>query len=139
MTQGRIGLPLLAFTIPLVLGNLFQLAYNAVDSVIVGKLVGESALAAVGTSTPIMNIAILLISGMCMGAGILMSSYYGAGDYDTLSGQISTTFLGGCMFSLVFSLVMLFLAEPVLCLIQVPGEVVPEAAAYLRVIFLGLV
>ncbi len=139
MTQGRIGLPLLTFTIPLVLGNLFQLAYNAADSVIVGKLVGESALAAVGTSTPIMNMAILLISGMCMGASILMSSYYGAGDYDTLSGQISTTLLAGCIFSVTFSLVMLILAEPVLRLIQVPGEVVPEAAAYLRVIFLGLV
>ena len=68
MTQGKILLPLVSFTIPLVLGNLFQLTYNAADSVIVGKYVGEQALAAVGTSTPIMNIAILLISGMCMGA-----------------------------------------------------------------------
>ena len=64
MTQGKILLPLVSFTIPLVLGNLFQLTYNAADSVIVGKYVGEQALAAVGTSTPIMNIAILLISGM---------------------------------------------------------------------------
>ena len=66
MTQGKILLPLVSFTIPLVLGNLFQLTYNAADSVIVGKYVGEQALAAVGTSTPIMNIAILLISGMCI-------------------------------------------------------------------------
>ena len=78
MTQGKILLPLVSFTIPLVLGNLFQLTYNAADSVIVGKYVGEQALAAVGTSTPIMNIAILLISGMCMGASVLMSSQYGA-------------------------------------------------------------
>ena len=83
MTQGKILLPLVSFTIPLVLGNLFQLTYNAADSVIVGKYVGEQALAAVGTSTPIMNIAILLISGMCMGASVLMSSQYGAKDYDT--------------------------------------------------------
>jgi len=69
---------LLLIHIPLVLGNLFQLTYNAADSVIVGKYVGEQALAAVGTSTPIMNIAILLISGMCMGASVLMSSQYGA-------------------------------------------------------------
>ena len=71
MTQGKILLPLVSFTIPLVLGNLFQLTYNAADSVIVGKYVGEQALAAVGTSTPIMNIAILLISGMCMGASVI--------------------------------------------------------------------
>ena len=111
MTQGKILLPLVSFTIPLVLGNLFQLTYNAADSVIVGKYVGEQALAAVGTSTPIMNIAILLISGMCMGASVLMSSQYGAKDYDTLSRQISTTMLAGCGFSVVFSLLMLLLAN----------------------------
>lgn len=139
MTQGKIVTPLIAFTIPLVLGNLFQLTYNAADSVIVGKILGEEALAAVGTSTPIMNIAILLISGMCMGASVLMSSQYGAEDYDTLSRQISTTMLGGCAFSVVFSLLMMFLAVPVLRLIHVPADVIPDAAVYLRVIFLGLI
>ena len=66
LTTGKIMPILVNFTVPLVLGNLFQLTYNAADSVIVGKYVGEQALAAVGTSTPIMNIAILLISGMSM-------------------------------------------------------------------------
>jgi Na+-driven multidrug efflux pump len=139
MTRGKILLPLVSFTIPLVLGNLFQLTYNAADSVIVGKYVGEQALAAVGTSTPIMNIAILLISGMCMGASVLMSSQYGARDYDTLSKQISTTMLAGCGFSMVFSLLMLLLATPVLRLIRVPETAIPEAAVYLRIIFLGLI
>ena len=79
MTQGAVAVPLIGFTIPLVLGNFFQLFYNAVDSIIVGRYVGESALAAVGTSTPVMNLVILLISGLCMGASILMSSQFGAG------------------------------------------------------------
>ncbi len=79
MTKGKITLPLIAFTVPLVLGNLFQLTYNAADSVIVGYFVGEEALAAVGTSAPLMNIALLLISGLCMGASILMSAQYGSG------------------------------------------------------------
>lgn len=131
-------MPLIAFTIPLVLGNLFQLTYNAADSVIVGKLLGDTALAAVGTSTPIMNIAILLISGMCMGASVLMSAQYGAEDYDTLSRQVSTTLLAGSGFSLVFTIVMMFLAQPVLRLIRVPENVMPDAVLYLRVIFLGL-
>lgn len=139
MTKGKIIQPLIGFTIPLVLGNLFQLTYNAADSVIVGKFVGEGALAAVGTSAPIMNIAILLISGMCMGASVLMSSRFGAGDYDTLSRQISTTMLAGCGFSVIFSLLMILLAKPVLMLIQVPEEVIPLAAAYLRIIYLGLI
>lgn len=93
MTQGKILLPLVSFTIPLVLGNLFQLTYNAADSVIVGKYVGEQALAAVGTSTPIMNIAILLISGMCMGASVLMSSSTERRIMILYARQISTTML----------------------------------------------
>lgn len=139
MTRGKIVAPLITFTIPLVLGNLFQLTYSAADSVIVGKLVGEGALAAVGTSAPIMNLAILLISGMCMGASILMSSLYGAKDYNTLQRQISTTLLGGCGFSVCLALFMVFLSAPALRLIRVPEEVVPLAASYLRIIFLGLI
>jgi Na+-driven multidrug efflux pump len=65
MTKGSITSTLIKFTIPLVLGNLFQLMYNAVDSMIVGKFVGEDSLAAVGTSNPLMSLAILFISGMC--------------------------------------------------------------------------
>ena len=88
MTQGAVAVPLIGFTIPLVLGNFFQLFYNAADSIIVGRYVGERALAAVGTSTPVMNLVILLISGLCMGASILMSSQFGAGNYEQLSRQI---------------------------------------------------
>ncbi len=68
MTQGRITPMLIRFTVPLVLGNVFQLLYNATDSIIVGKFVGEKALAAVGTSNPVVTLAILFITGMCIGA-----------------------------------------------------------------------
>lgn len=139
MTKGKIMSPLILFTIPLVLGNLFQLTYNAVDSIIVGKYVGESALAAVGTTTPIMNIAILLISGMCMGASVLMSSWYGAGDIDTMHRQISTTLLLGMGMAVSLSAIAILFARPALRLIQVPEEVLPEATAYLRIIFVGLI
>ena len=81
MTSGAITPLLIKFTIPLVLGNLFQLTYNAADSIIVGKFVGEDALAAVGTSNPLMTLAILFINGMCLGAGILVSTAFGAGGH----------------------------------------------------------
>ena len=103
MTEGAIPSLLVGFTIPLVLGNLFQLLYNAVDSMIVGKFVGETALAAVGTSSPLMTLAILFISGMCMGAGVLMGMHYGAKDYDVLERQISSTMIGGLMFSFIYN------------------------------------
>lgn len=138
MTEGKITFPLVAFTIPLVLGNLFQMTYNAVDSVMVGRYVGEGALAAVGTAAPLMNIALLFISGLCMGASVLMSSQYGAEDYDLLSRQISTTFWAGSIFSIFFSVLTIVLSRPLLRLIRVPEEVMGESTLYLRVIFMGI-
>ena len=91
MTKGNITSQLIRFTIPLILGNLFQLTYNAADSVIVGKFLGDGALAAVGTAGPVMNLIILFFSGMCMGAGIIMSTMFGAKDYEQLEKQISTS------------------------------------------------
>ena len=139
MTSGPITPSLVKFTIPLVLGNLFQLTYNAADSVIVGRFVGEDALAAVGTSNPLMTLAILFINGMCLGAGILVSTAFGAGDRDRLEKQVSTTAIAGAAFSLGFSLLCILLAGPLLRLMQVPSAVLPLAVSYLRVVFGGLI
>lgn len=138
MTSGPITPLLVRFTVPLVLGNLFQLTYNAVDSVIVGRFVGADALAAVGTSNPLMTLAILFINGMCLGAGILISTAFGAGDTDGMQRQISTTALAGAVFSLAFSLACILLARPLLRLLQVPADILPLAAGYLRIVFSGL-
>lgn len=137
MTRGRILPQLIDFTIPLVLGNLFQLTYNAADSMIVGRYLGGQALAAVGTAGPIMNLAILFISGMCMGAGILMSTQYGAKQQDVLERQISTSLLSGLVFSFFVTLSMMILARPVLSLIRVPEEILDSSCGYLRIIFTG--
>ena len=139
MTTGPIPPLLVNFTIPLVLGNLFQLTYNAVDSIIVGKFVGEDALAAVGTSNPLMTLAILFINGMCLGAGILVSTAFGAGDTKLVERQVSTTALAGTAFSLTFSLACILLANPLLRLLQVPAEILPLAVNYLRIVFSGLI
>ena len=139
MTSGPIAPLLVKFTIPLVLGNLFQLTYNAADSVIVGRFVGEDALAAVGTSNPLMTLAILFINGMCLGAGILVSNAFGAQDWPRLEKQVSTTAIAGAVFSLAFSALCILLARPLLRLMQVPAEVLPLAAGYLRVVFAGLI
>ena len=114
MTTGAITPLLVKFTIPLVLGNLFQLTYNAADSIIVGKFVGEEALAAVGTSNPLMTLAILFINGMCLGAGILVSTAFGAGDHKLVERQVSTAAIAGTAFSVAFSLLCVLLATPLL-------------------------
>ena len=98
LTTGKITPQLINFTIPLVLGNIFQLTYNAVDSIIVGNFVGKGALAAVGICNPITTLFILLLNGLCLGASILMGNQYGAKDYDRLHRQISTTMICGTVF-----------------------------------------
>ena len=139
MTTGAITPLLVKFTIPLVLGNLFQLTYNAADSIIVGKFVGEDALAAVGTSNPLMTLAILFINGMCLGAGILVSTAFGAGDTKLVERQVSTAAIAGTVFSVAFSLLCVLLANPLLRLLQVPVGILPMAVRYLRIVFAGLI
>ncbi len=139
LTTGKITPILVRFTIPLVLGNIFQLAYNAVDSIIVGHFVGKEALAAVGICSPIMTMITLFLNGVSMGAGILMGNQYGAKDYDTLSRQISTTMIGGVVFSLCMSLAGIALTVPLLTLMQVDQSIMVLTTEYLRIIFLGLV
>ena len=138
-TKGKITPELIKFTVPLVLGNIFQLLYNAVDSMIVGRYVGKEALAAVGTSNPLMTLVILFINGITLGAGILIGTHYGAGDYDTLRRQISTTMLGGLGFTAAVSLAFVLLARPVFSLMQVDASIMDMSVSYMRIIFCGLV
>ena len=138
LTTGKIMPILVNFTVPLVLGNLFQLTYNAVDSIIVGHFVGKEALAAVGICNPVSTLMILFLNGLCMGASILMGIQYGAKDYETLHRQISTTLLSGAFFSFFLTLVCAIFAVPILLLLQVDPSIMDMTVQYLRIIFLGL-
>ena len=138
LTTGKIMPILVNFTVPLVLGNLFQLTYNAVDSIIVGHFVGKGALAAVGICNPVSTLMILFLNGLCMGASILMGIQYGAKDYETLHRQISTTLLSGAVFSFFLTLVCVIFAVPILLLLQVDPSIMDMTVQYLRIIFLGL-
>ena len=137
MTTGNIGSKLIRYSIPLMLGNFFQLTYNAADSVIVGKFSGENALAAVGSANPIMNLTILGISGICIGASVLMSNFFGAGDYKNLKKEISITGFIGIIISALFVLGGLLFSKSLLVRLHVPEEILDLATAYLRIILLG--
>ena len=137
MTEGKISGHLIRYSVPLILGNLFQLTYNVVDSIIAGRFIGKEALAAEGTANPVMNIVILGISGICMGASVLMSEFFGAGDYRKLKREMSTTVLFGLFFSLGVAGLGILLARPLLAALQVPEELLDMASVYLEIIFLG--
>nr|WP_236898788.1 MATE family efflux transporter [Clostridium beijerinckii] len=138
MTKGNIHKHLISFSIPLILGNLLQLTYNAVDSIIVGRFSGTDALAAVGTANPVMNIVILGITGICIGASVLMSEFFGAGKYEELKKEISTTLIFGCFFSLIIVILGLILSKNILILLGVPNEILESATLYLRIIFAAM-
>lgn len=139
LTTGKITPQLVKFTIPLVLGNLFQLTYNAVDSIIVGRFVGKEALAAVGICNPILTLFILFLNGLCMGASILMGNQFGAKDYDKLHRQISTTMISGFLFSVFLSVSCIIFDHPILRIMRVDLSIMSMTTNYLRIIFAGLI
>ncbi len=139
MTQGRPTPVMLSFAIPILLGNLFQQFYNTVDAIVVGQYEGESAIAAIGVANPIMSIAIFFLFGACVGISVLLAQLYGAQDWETFQLEVSTSLIGGLIFSIVFSLFCFLLAEPLLQLTQTPPDILVPAREYLQIISLGLV
>ena len=138
MTVGKPLSNLASFSIPLLIGNFAQQMYNTVDSIVVGKYVGDNALAAVGASGPILNLLILLFVGISTGAGIMVAQYYGAKKKEELSRTV-----GSCMTLILVSsaIVMLvgpLIARPLITLLGTPDTVADMAVSYLVIIFLGI-
>ncbi len=139
MTEGSVVRHLLRYSIPAILGDLFQVTYNTVDSVIVGQYAGAGALAAVGVASPLMSIAMFFIIGMGIGASVLMSEFYGAGDGRSLRREFATTLAMGAAFSAAIALALFMLAEPLLRLCRTPEAILSDTAGYLRIVALGMI
>lgn len=139
MTKGAIAPQIVRFTLPLIIGNFFVLTYNIVDSIIVGRFVGAEALAALGAASPIMNIMLFLIIGICLGMSVLMGNYFGSGDIDTLKKIISTSIIAGGIFTLIIVIIGFFFAHTILELMHTPSEIIKDATSYLQIIFVGLI
>ncbi len=137
MTVGSTVKHLIAYSVPLILGNMFQLAYNAIDSMIAGRFIGADALAATGMAGPVVNILILGISGICLGAGVLMSGFFGAKDERQLRKELSTMLTSGLIFSVLAAIIGIIITSPLLVVLNVPGEVHDITMIYLRIIFIG--
>jgi len=137
MTEGNVYQKLFAYSIPLLLGNFFQLMYNTIDSVVVGRFVGKTGLAAVGTSTPLINLMIAFFMGLSTGAGVVVSRHFGARRVEEESKAVHTFMLFSLWFGLFLSVLGWFTAKPLLVLMGTTEDVLPEAAAYLQVYFAG--
>lgn len=137
MTQGSIVAQLIAFSLPLMLGNVFQMLYNTVDSVVVGNFVGTEALAAVGSTTMIVNILVFFFNGFSTGATVVIARRFGAGDRQELHTAIQTTMAATFILSVVFTVVGLLTVDPMLRFMATPDDVFDQAALYLRIYLAG--
>ena len=139
MTVGRPLVNIAAFSIPLLIGNLAQQLYNTVDSIVVGQYVGDTALAAVGASGPILNLLLLLFMGISTGAGILVSQYFGAKKKEELSKTIGTCLALTLICGVFLMVVGPVLSGPLMRLLDTPADVYDKSVTYLTIIFLGMV
>ena len=138
MTVGKPIVNLAAFSIPLLIGNLAQQMYNTVDSIIVGRFVGDSALAAVGTSGPVLNLLLLLFMGISTGAGILVSQFFGARRERELSRTVGTCITLTLLASLIIMALGPVIIRPLMTLLQTPPDVYEMAVDYLSIVVIGI-
>ena len=137
MTQGNPYSQIIAFALPIFLSQVFQQLYNTADTLIVGRFLGTNALAAVSSSGTLIFLLVSFFNGTSMGAGIVVSKYFGAKDNDKISRAIHTNIVFSLLCGVVLTLVGVFLTPTFLVWMKTDPDVLPEAIEYFRYFFLG--
>lgn len=138
MTEGKPWEKIVAFTVPMLIGNVAQQLYNTVDSIVVGKYVGDNALAAVGSASPIFNLLLVLFVGISMGAGIMVSQYYGSHDRENLSKTIGSSITLTAAASILLMIVGTVAIRPLLVLLKTPDSIIDWCTSYLMILLWGV-
>ena len=128
---------LTVFAMPMILGSFFQQVYNMADSIIVGQFVGSSALAAVGACAALTNVFICVALGAGVGAGVLVSRHFGAGNYRKMKTIVSTSLISFLILSILLGVLGFDFSHSMMCLLQTPADILKEAVLYLHVYFVG--
>jgi MATE efflux family protein dinF len=135
MTQGKPLKLIIGFAVPMLIGNIFQQVYNVADTVIVGRFLGESALAGVGSTGTLTYFLLALVSGMCNGAGLVVAQCFGCGNKERLAKTVTALVWVAGMLTGIMSLIGIFGAEFFLRLLSVPENVMGYSAEYLHIIY----
>ncbi len=138
LTEGTPWKRIVMFAIPMLIGNIAQQLYNTADSIIVGKYVGDNALAAVGSASPILHLLLVLFVGVAVGAGIMVSQYFGAKDREKLSRTIGICITLTAIVSVIIMIVGPLVTRPMLSLLNTPDSIIDWCAGYLTIFFLGI-
>lgn len=137
LLEGSIWKGIVSFAIPIFLGNLFQQLYNTVDSLIVGKYLGSEALAAVTSSGSLIFLLVGFFNGVAVGAGVVISKYFGAKDYNDLKKAVHTDVAFGLVAGVLLTIIGMYLAPQMLQWMGTPEEVLPNSIIYFRTYFAG--
>ncbi len=138
MTGGSIIKQIALFSLPLMFGNIFQMLYNTVDSIVVGNYVSTQALAAVGSTTMIINMLVFFFNGFSVGAGVIISRFFGSKELGRLHDSIETTMAATFIFCIAFTIIGTLGVKPMLHFMATPEDVFADATTYLRIYFLGI-
>ena len=139
LTSGHEGKSILLFTLPMLIGALFQQLYNTADSIIVGQFIGKDAMAAVSGANPIMFLLTSLLTGITLGFSILVSQYYGSKKMDKVKNTIDTTYIFVFISSIIITFLGIALCEPILKLMNTPQDILYSSKIYLIIIFAGTI
>jgi putative MATE family efflux protein len=137
MTSGSIVKQILFFSLPLMFGNIFQMLYNTVDSIVVGNYVSTQALAAVGSTNMIINMLVFFFNGFSVGAGVIISRFFGAKENERLHKAIETTMTATFIFCVILTIVGILGVKPMLRFMATPEDVLEDATTYLNIFFMG--
>ena len=138
MCSGALMPKLISFAVPLLLSSILQLLFNAVDIIVVGNFTGSEALAAVGSTTALINLYINLFTGISLGANVLAARKYAAGAYDEMSDAVHTAILFALISGCGMILAGIFASRPSLILMGTPANVIDQSVLYMRIYFLGM-
>lgn len=139
LTSGHEGKSILLFTLPMLIGALFQQLYNTADSIIVGQFIGKEAMAAVSGANPIMFLLTSLLTGITLGFSILVSQYYGSKNMVKVKNTIDTTYIFVFISSIIITFLGIALCEPILKLMNTPEDILYSSKIYLIIIFAGTI
>lgn len=137
LTEGTPWKRIVEFAIPMLIGNVAQQLYNTADSIIVGKYIGDNALAAVGSASPILNLLLVLFVGISVGASIMVAQYFGAKDREKLSRTIGVCISLTAIASIAIMIIGPLLSRPLLELLNTPESIIDWSASYLNIFFIG--
>jgi len=139
LSYGNEGKLIFLFAVPMLLGNVFQQLYNVVDSVVVGRFIGKEALAAVGTSSPVIFLLVSFIIGITMGFTIIISQFFGAKDLGKVKSAINTAYIFLFVTSIIVGFGGILLIRPIFLLIRLDPGIIPQATDFLTIFLAGLI